>query len=98
MIHPIAPFGPAPVPVSPRVDRAVRTSPPAVCSHVRRAIVSVCVCIRGISSNRCTRTFVDEVSKYTGAAAAATAATADAADATASAAAAFGGGEAAAAS
>jgi hypothetical protein len=45
VIHPIAPFGLALVPVLPRVDRAVRIVPPAVCSHVKRAIVSACVCI-----------------------------------------------------
>ena len=56
MILPIAPSGPALVPVLPRVDRAVRTVPPAVCTHVRRAIVSACVCI---SSNRCISMFVE---------------------------------------
>ena len=45
MIHPIAPFGPALVPVLPRVDRTVRTVSPAVCSHVRRAIVCACLCV-----------------------------------------------------
>ena len=34
---PISPFGPALATVLPRVDRAVRTVPPAVCSHVKRA-------------------------------------------------------------
>ena len=34
---PVSPFGPALVSVLPRVDRAVRTVPPAVCSHVRCA-------------------------------------------------------------
>ena len=40
---PIAPFGPALVPVLPRVDRAVRTVSPAVCSHVRCAIICACI-------------------------------------------------------
>ena len=45
MILPIAPFGPALVPVSPRADRADRTVSPAVCSHVRRAIPALsCSC------------------------------------------------------
>ena len=39
---PIAPFDPALVPVLPRVDRTVRTVSPAVCSHVRRAIICAC--------------------------------------------------------
>ena len=55
---PIAPFGPALVPVSPRVDRAVRTVSPAVCSHVRRAIVCACPVY---PPNRCTSMFVKEV-------------------------------------
>jgi len=42
---PIAPFDPALVSVLPRVDRAVRTVPPAVCSHVRCAVVCACLCI-----------------------------------------------------
>ena len=56
MILPIAPFGPALVPVLPRVDRAVRTVPPAVCTHVRCAIVSACLCI---PTNRCISMFVE---------------------------------------
>ena len=31
--------------VLPRVDRTVRTVSPAVCSHVRRAIVCACLCV-----------------------------------------------------
>ena len=36
------PFGSALVSVLPRTDRAVRTVPPAVCTHVRSAIVCAC--------------------------------------------------------
>ena len=36
---PVSPFGPALVPVLPRVDRAVRTVSPAACTHVPCAVV-----------------------------------------------------------
>ena len=36
------PFGSALVSVLPRTDRAVRTVPPAVCTHVRSAMVCAC--------------------------------------------------------
>ena len=60
MIHPIAPFGPALVPVLPRADRAVRTVSPAACTHVACA---VWMC-HDILSNRCTSMFVVEEVNY----------------------------------
>ena len=72
---PIAPFGPALVPVLPRADRAVRTVSPAACTHVHamchamsmsmyRVLLLSVPWAHGTPSNRCTEYAECQVVNY----------------------------------